>query len=63
MLVKDLLMILLEGGLKLESPVFIVINCFNGTDVPNTIGTIKTAHISKDKTLLLIPNYELGLNP
>ena len=62
MTVKDLLTILLDSGLALESPVFIVIDSFNGTDVPNTICTIKTAHISKNRTVLLVPNSELSLN-
>lgn len=47
MIVKELLEILLDGSLKLESPVFIVVNDFNGTDVPNTVAFIKKAYIGK----------------
>lgn len=62
MKVKDLLTILLDGGLTLESPVFIIVNDFNGTDVPNTVNAIKNAYISKDRAVLLIPNCPLSLN-
>lgn len=62
MIVKELLKILLDGRLNLESPVFIIVNDFNGTDVPNSIVSIKKAHIGKNKEVLIIPHTVLSLN-
>ena len=62
MVVRELLTILLDGNLKLEDEVVIVVNDFCGTDCKNTVSKIKNAYISRDKTVLIVPACVLSLN-